>query len=228
MAEREIVTVSLHVELLGEGIDSLNYISYTVCDDIACGRDLVSGQVIVTNEALAWLVDIEAVGELLTTEEKSKSISAVIGAVALTDFKCIISEIIVNHVIQVICCGEEAQHAAIIVEELLLGLNLATTELLLHEVSHLGVSLGRHGPLRHLEVVIGRFRRRRQLSSLALHDKAFEIHIMMMKNGYRYTNLPHRRHECINHNRKCGFVFRKFQCHIRSRSHLAYRRYRHA
>jgi len=168
LAEREIVTVSLHVELLGEGIDSLNHISDTVGDDIACGRDLVSSQVVVTNEALAWLVDIEAVGELLTTEEESESISAVIGAVALTDFKCIISQIIVNHVIQVICCGEEAQHAAIIVEELLLGLNLATTELLLHEVSHLGVSLGRHGPLRHLEVVIGRFRRRRQLSSLAL------------------------------------------------------------
>ena len=62
MAEREIVTVSLHVELLGEGIDSLNHISDTVGDDIACGRDLVSSQVVVTNEALAWLVDIEAVG----------------------------------------------------------------------------------------------------------------------------------------------------------------------
>ena len=228
LAEREIVTVFLHVVLLGEGIDSLNHISDTVGDDIACGRDLVSGQVVVTNEALAWLVDIETVGELLTTEKEGEGISTIIGAVALTDFKCVISEIVVNHVIQVICCGEEAQHAAIIVQELLLGLNLATTEALLHEVSHFGVSLGRHGPLRHLEVVIGRFRRRRQLSSLALHDKAFEIHIMMMKNGYRYTNLPHRIDECTDHSRRCGFVFRKCLCHIRSRSHLAYKRYRRA
>ena len=156
MAKREIVTVSLHVELLGEGIDSLDHISDTVGDDVACGSDLISGQVVVTNEALAWLVHIETVGELLTTEEEGEGISTVIGAVALTDFKCVISEIVVNHVIQVISRGEEAQHAAIVVQELLLGLNLATTEALLHEVSHLGVSLGSNRPLRHLKVVIGR------------------------------------------------------------------------
>ena len=192
------------------------------------GGDLIGGQVVVTNEALAWLVDIETVGELLTTEEEGEGISAVIGAVALTDFKCVISEIVVNHVIQVISRGEEAQHAAIVVQELLLGLNLATTEALLHEVSHFRVSLRRHRPLRHLEVVIGSFGRRRQLSSLALHDKAFEIHIMMMKNGYRKPNLPHRRCECIDHSRRCGSAFHKCQCRIRSRNHLAYKRYRRA
>ena len=155
MAKREIVTVSLHVESLGKGIDSLDHISDTVGNDVASGCDLVGGQVVVTNEALTWLVDIKSVGELLTTEKQGESISTVIGAVALTDFKCVISEIVVNDIIQVICRGKEAQHAAIVVQELLLGLNLATTELLLHEVSHLRVSLGRHWPLRHLEVVIG-------------------------------------------------------------------------
>ena len=156
LTKREIVTVSLHVELLGEGIDSLDHISDTIGDDVACGSDLISGQVVVTNEALAWLVHIETVGELLTTEKEGEGISAVIGAVALTDFKCVISEIVVNHVIQVISRGEEAQHAAIVVKELLLGHNFATTEALLHKVSHLGVSLRSNRPLRHLEVVIGR------------------------------------------------------------------------
>ena len=108
MAEREIVTVLLHVELFGEGIDSLNHISDTVGDDIACGRDLVSGQVVVTNEALAWLVDIETVGELLTTKKEGKSISAIIGTVTLTDFKCVIGQIVVYHVIKVICSREVA------------------------------------------------------------------------------------------------------------------------
>ena len=155
LAKREIVTVRFHIMLLGEGIDSLDHISHTVGDDVACRGDLISGQVVVTNEALAWLVDIETVGELLTTEEEGEGISAVIGAVALTDFKCVISEIVVNHVIQVISRGEEAQHAAIVVQELLLRHNFATTEALLHEVSHLRVSLGRNRPLRHIEVVTG-------------------------------------------------------------------------
>ena len=62
LAEREIVTEGPHVEVLGEGIDSLDHICDTVGDDIACGGDLISSQIIVTNEALAWLIDIETVG----------------------------------------------------------------------------------------------------------------------------------------------------------------------
>ena len=62
LAEREIVTEGPHVEVLSEGIDSLDHICDTVGDDIACGGDLISSQIIVTNEALAWLIDIETVG----------------------------------------------------------------------------------------------------------------------------------------------------------------------
>jgi hypothetical protein len=51
--------------------------------------------------------------------------------------------------------------------------NLATTETLLQEVSHLGVALAGHGDLRLYEVVIGRLSCRRQRSSLSLY-KAFE------------------------------------------------------
>ena len=108
LAEREIVTVGSHVVVLGEGIDSLDHICDTVGDDVACRGDLISGQIVVTNEALAWLVDIETVGELLTTKKEGKSISAIIGTVTLTDFKCVIGQIVVYHVIKVICSREVA------------------------------------------------------------------------------------------------------------------------
>jgi len=74
---------------------------------------------------------------------------------ALTDLESVIGQVVVHDVGQVVAACEETQDAAIIVQELLLGLNLATTETLLHEVSHLGVVDSRLGDLRLLEVVSG-------------------------------------------------------------------------
>ena len=94
---------------------------------------------------------------------------------ALTDLESVIGEVVVHDVGQVVAACEETQDAAIIVQELLLGLNLATTETLLHEVSHLGVVDSRLGDLRLLEVVSRCSGCSGEGSSLALNNyKAFE------------------------------------------------------
>ena len=89
--------------------------------------DLVTSQVVVANEVLAWLIHVEAVWQFLTTEEARGGFAAIVGAVRLIDFNCVIGQVIVNDVRQVLTEGEEAEHLTIVVQELLLGSNLTTT-----------------------------------------------------------------------------------------------------
>ena len=175
LAERELVAILLSVVLLGEGVDTADHVDAAVGVDVGGWGDLVASQVVVTDEVLAWLVDIETVWELLSAEEHGESISSVIGVVALTDLEGVIGEIVVDDVGEIVLGGEETEDATIVVQELLLGLDFAATEALLHEVSHLGVVDARLGDLRLLEVVFGGSRCRWQGSSLTLHNyKAFE------------------------------------------------------
>lgn len=61
--------------------------------------------------------------------------------VHLTNFNCVVGEVVVDHVWQVVAPGKEAQHFAVVVQELLLRSNFATAKCLLHELLHFGVSL---------------------------------------------------------------------------------------
>ena len=155
VAKRVGVTVSGLVELLGEGIDTGDDVDLAVGGDVRLRGDLVTGQVVVANEGLTWLVDIETVGQLLSAEEDSEGVSSVVGEVAVTDLEGIVSEVVVDSVGEVITGGEETEDLAIVIKELLLGGNFAATERLLHEVSHLGVLDEGLGLLAHLEVVTG-------------------------------------------------------------------------
>ena len=120
LAEREVVAVPLPVELLGEGIDAVDHVDAAVGVDVRGGCDLIAGQVIVTNEVLAWLVHIKAVWQLLAAKEYGEGVTTVVRVVALTDFKCIIGQVVVHYVWQVVAGGEEAENAAIVVQELFL------------------------------------------------------------------------------------------------------------
>jgi hypothetical protein len=173
LAERELVTVGAAVERLSELVDSGDLEDAAVSVDVGVRSDLVTGEVVVTDEVLAWLVHVKSVGQLLSTEEKSEGVSSVVGVMALTDLECVVSQIVVHHVGKVLVVDEEAEDLAVVIQELLLRSNLATTETLLQEVSHLGVCHAGHGDLRHHEVVAGRLGCRRQISSLSLY-KAFE------------------------------------------------------
>ena len=155
LTEREVIAILGSVVVLSESIDTGHDIDAAVSVDIGCGGDFVASQVVVTDEALAWLVGVVAIGELLTAEQEGKGISAVVREVALTDFESIISQVVVDSVGEIVTSAEEAEHLAVMVQELLLGLNLAATETLLHEVTHLWVSDTWHWDLRLDKVVHG-------------------------------------------------------------------------
>ena len=153
VAKRVGVTVSGLVELLGEGIDTGDDVDLAVGGDVRLRGDLVTGQVVVADEGLTWLVDIETVGQLLSAEKDGEGVSAVVGEVTVTDLESIIGQVVVDDVGEVVTAGEETENLAIVIEELLLGGNFAATEGLLHEVSHLGVLDQGLGLLADLEVV---------------------------------------------------------------------------
>ena len=171
--EREIIAPFGSVVVLSELIDASNYIDAAVSVDIGCRCDFVCCQVVVTDEALAWLVSVVAIGELLTAEQEGKGISAIVRIVALTNLKSVVSQVVVDSVGEIITLGEEAEHLAVFVQELLLGLNFAATEALLHEVTHLWVINFGLRDLRLGKVVEGGRSSGRQLNSSLLY-KAFE------------------------------------------------------
>ena len=171
--EREIIAPFGSVVVLSELIDASNYIDAAVSVDIGCRCDFVCCQVVVTDEALSWLVSVVAIWELLTTEQEGKGISAIVRIVALTNLKSVISQVIVDSVGEIITLGEEAEHLAVFVQELLLGLNFAATEALLHEVTHFWVINFGLRDLRLGKVVEGGRSGGRQLNSSLLY-KAFE------------------------------------------------------
>ena len=132
------------VELLGKLVDTLNYEFAPVSHDVAGGGNLVAGQVVVSDEGLAWLVDIEAIWEFLSAEEQGEGVPSVVGVVDLTDFDGVIGQVVVDNKWKAIVLSEETQHLTVHVQELLLRGNLAATKALLKELLHLRVSLGRH------------------------------------------------------------------------------------
>ena len=152
---REVVTVVFAIEALSEGVDARDLIHAAVSVDVGLGGDLVAGQVVVANLVLAWLVDSEVVGKFLAAQLHGETITAVVGVVHLTDLDGVIGKVVVDDVGQAIAAvAEEAEDLAVLVEELLLGGNLATTERLFLVLTHLGVLLQGLRLLRLLEVVL--------------------------------------------------------------------------
>ena len=173
LTEREFIAILGSVVGLSELIDTGHHIDAAISVDIGCGGDLVASQVVVTDEALAWLVSVVAIGELLTAEQEGKGISTVVREVALTDLESVISQVVVDSVGEIVTSGEVTEHLAVFVQELLLRHNFAATKLLLHEVTHLWVINLGPWDLRLGEVVHGGRAGRRQLNSSLLY-KAFE------------------------------------------------------
>ena len=158
----------MQVELSGGLIDASDHVNLAVGVDVRFWSNLIASEVVVTDESLAWLVNVEAVGKLASAETDGEPVSSIVRAVNFTDLESIVSQIVVDNEGKVIALGEEAKHLTVVIQELLLRLNFAATEALLHVVSHLGVLLWLVGSLRDDEVVIGVRLRWIQRSSLTL------------------------------------------------------------
>ena len=142
LSNREIVAIHSSIEVLGRLVHAFNFKDAAVSVNVTRRRNLVAGQIVVTNEGLSWLVDIEAVGELLSTEKEGESVTAIVGVVDFTDLDSVIGQVVVDDEWEVVTAGEESENATVVVQELLLGGNFAATEGFLEELLHLRVSLG--------------------------------------------------------------------------------------
>ena len=120
MSEREIVSILLRIEFLSGSVDTFNFEDAAESVNIASWCDLITGQVVVANEGLSWLVHIKAVWKLLSTEEKGESIATIVGVMDLTDLNGVIGQVVVYYERQVAALCKEAKYLAIVIQELLL------------------------------------------------------------------------------------------------------------
>ena len=153
LSKGEVVSIFLGIELFSGCVDTLNNKDAAKGVDVACWGDLIAGQVVVSNEGLTWLVDIEAVWKFLSTEEQGKGIATIVGVVHLTDLNGVIGQVVVYYEWKVAALCKEAKYTAVVIQELLLGSNFATTKSFLKELFHLRVSLWWNLNLRVCEVV---------------------------------------------------------------------------
>ena len=141
LSEREIIAILLRIELFGGCVDTFNLEDAAKSIDITVWCDLIAGQVVVSNEGLSWLVHIKAVWKFLSTEEEGESVATIVGVMNLTDLNGVIGQIVVYYEWKIVTTGKEAKHMAIVIQELLLRSNFASTKSLLKELFHLRVSL---------------------------------------------------------------------------------------
>ena len=105
LAERELVAILLSVVLLGEGVDTVDHVDAAVGVDVGGWGDLVASQVVVTDEVLTWLIHIKSVWQFLSSQQNCKSVSSIIGIMALTDLKGIVSKVVMYDIWQLLAGG---------------------------------------------------------------------------------------------------------------------------
>jgi hypothetical protein len=103
-------------------------------DNRTLGVDFVAGEVVVTNEGETRLLHFVGEGNALSPEEEGEAVTAIVGMVHLTDFDGVIGQEVVDHEGKVFALAEETEHFAIVVQELLLGGDTATSKRLFHEL----------------------------------------------------------------------------------------------
>jgi len=139
---------------LGVGVNSIDSHHVSEHGDGATGEDLVAGEVVISNEGLTGLLNLAGVGKLLSAEEAGEGVETVVLMVSLSDFDGIISQVVVDDKRSVFRRAVETEHLSVVIQELLLGSNFASSELLLEVLEHEGVTLGWDGNLRLLKGVM--------------------------------------------------------------------------
>lgn len=66
----EELVVFLLIEILGELIDTSDSENSSECFNATFWFEFIAGPIVITDEVLAWLIDCEALWELLSLEEK--------------------------------------------------------------------------------------------------------------------------------------------------------------
>ena len=143
----EVPSISLEVVVLGEFVNTLDLEASTISNQVSFGVNLIASQIMIANELLSWLIDIESLGQLLSSEINREGVSSVIWEMAFSDLNGIVSQEVVPHELEVLADGEESQHLSVVVQELLLGGNSSSSELLFQEFKQFLVLLWWNWPL---------------------------------------------------------------------------------
>jgi hypothetical protein len=153
--EREMSAVSFGIVGLSVLIDSedLEQVAETV--DFRIWHDLVACQVVVADESLTRLLDIVGLGELPPCEELGERVISIILSVHFEYLHGVVSQEVRYDEGPALEFTVEAKYFSVVVKELFLRLNFASSELFLHVVKHLRVLFGENGNLRFHEVVNG-------------------------------------------------------------------------
>jgi hypothetical protein len=94
--------------------------------------ELFSGEVVVSHILKTRLSHLEVTRQSLSFHQKGKVIATIVRVVHLSDFNGVISKEIVDNEGKFIKTGKEAENFAVVIKELLLALDSATTEGLFH------------------------------------------------------------------------------------------------
>lgn len=135
-------SVLLSVEVLSVLIDSRDTEDATKSVDGTTGADLITGQVVIANKVLSGLVHSVVVRQFLSSQQEREGVTTVVRVVNLSNFNGVVSKVVVHNERQVFALCVEAEDLTIVVQELLLGSNLTTTEGLLKELHHFAIAVG--------------------------------------------------------------------------------------
>jgi hypothetical protein len=130
------------VVLLSVLVNSINFHNVSKRVDVTSREDLVTGEIVIAYEGLTGLLDLTAVRKLLSTKKAGKRVETIILVVSFSDFNSVVSQVIVDNERTVFRSAVETEDFSIVIQELLLRLDLASTKLLLEILEHEGVTLG--------------------------------------------------------------------------------------
>jgi hypothetical protein len=93
----------------------------------------------------------------LSPEKLGESVTSIVGVVDLTNFNGVVGEVVLEDKGEILRLTEESEDFAVVIEELLLAGNLATTEGLLHVLLHLVITWAGNLDLRLSKSIGGHF-----------------------------------------------------------------------
>ena len=109
-------------------VDSVDLELAAIGLDVTTGGNLIPGEVVITDVLEPRLSNRECLGEALTLHQEGEVVATIVGVVDFSNLDGVISQEVVDDERKLVEVSEEAQHTAIVVEELLLRLNAATTK----------------------------------------------------------------------------------------------------
>lgn len=137
VADWEVPVISVQEVVLGELVDSLDSEDSAVGDEVPVELDLIAGEISVTDELLTWLIHSEGLWQLLSPEVDGEGIPTVVGVMNFSDLNGIVSKEVVPDELEVLAGHKESQNLSVIIQELFLGWNSASSEFLLEEFKEL-------------------------------------------------------------------------------------------